>query len=185
MSRDVVARAEAVVQRWLQERPASARSEVQVIRLPALSTPRFAFFVIAQRGVMHANRQFVVSDGEQVLGRGERTFSEVVHREGLLHDLGALPAALIASLYCRLIGPEPCDAITRPDHSALAHVAPPVRRTFGPPRTLREGQDTVVAFWSVGPKPWDVCIREVRLDATGNLTAKATPVGRKPDQPGV
>ena len=119
------------------------------------------------------------------LGRGERTFTEIVKREGLADDSQALPAALIAALYCRLIGPEPCNAITRSDHPALAYVSPPIRQTFSPPWTLREGSDTVVAFWSVGPKPWDVALREVRLDASGNLTAKATPVSHKPWQAGL
>src|SRR5262245_60237198 len=157
-SEDAVQQAAAAVQRWLRQSDAPARSDLDVVHVPDLSTPAFSFFVISQRGVAHANRRYVVSDGEQVLGRGERTFAEIVHREGLLDDPQALPAACVAALFCRLVGPEPCNAITRPDHSALDYVSPPIRRTFGPPRTFREGPETVIGFWSVGPRPWDVSL---------------------------
>ena len=77
MGSDMIARAAAVVEHWLHQPGNLARLDLEVIYVPDLSTPSFSFFVIAQRGVAHANRRYVVSDGEQVPREGGAN----VHRD--------------------------------------------------------------------------------------------------------
>jgi hypothetical protein len=122
----------------------------------------------------------VLSDGERVLGRGSEPFAEVLRREGVLDDPTALPAALVAELFCRLVGPDPCSPITDAGHPSLRYVPPAIRATYAPPAITARGPDLNIAFWSVADRPWQVSRWTVTISPGGAVAAREVALGQAP-----
>jgi len=157
-------RAASLVAEWVRETMGWGPEKATVHMVPHLSTSRFEFAVIAQRGLRSSGELYAVTDGERVLPGRPETLGEVLAAEGLPADPGALPPAQAAELALRLLAPGRGHVVTGADDPALGGVDG-VAAAVAEPQVTREGDTARIEFlsargphgpverWSVGVHP--------------------------------
>jgi hypothetical protein len=159
---------EAAVRAWVERTLGSA--DVDVVRVPHLSTPSHDFFVVSQRRLGPAGEVYAMSDGDEVFPAGRDNLAEVLRREGVLEDPERIPPEQLAELYVRMGEVRRVRVLADPSDFALASLDPEARKRFQPPSVRKADGGVEATFWTAGPEPDHVERWRVTLDSDGTLS---------------
>jgi hypothetical protein len=170
-----VADSRAAVRDWVGR--TLGLEDVDVVRVPHLSTPRYDFYVVSQRKQGQAGEVYAMSDGDGVLPAGKDNLARVLAREGVPEDPEALPPTQLAELYLRMAEVRRARVLEDPSDFALEALDPEARKDFAPPTASKTEDGVELTFWTAGPEPTRVERWRVRIAPDGTLTHENEQVG--------
>jgi hypothetical protein len=151
--------------------------DVDVVRVPHLSTPSYDFYVVSQRRLGPAGETYAMSDGTDVFPPGRENLATVLEREGVLENPDAIPAAQLAELSIRMAAGRRVRVLEDPSDFALEGLDPDVRARFSAPSVGKAAEGVEASFWTAGPEPHRVERWHVRIAPAGAISDESERVG--------